>query len=53
MYLTLKRLEAPGSGEAWWGEVWCSGGVGTSSWCQGLGEEEWDKELSEGGLGGG
>jgi len=30
MCLTFKRLEAPGSGEAWWVE-----GVGTSSWRQG------------------
>ena len=22
MHLTLERLEAPGSGEVWWGEGW-------------------------------
>jgi hypothetical protein len=30
MHFTLKRLEAPGSGEIWWGRGW--GGVGTSLW---------------------
>ena len=36
--LTLERLEAPGSGEAWWVGV-----RGKQS-----GEEEWDEELWEG-----
>jgi hypothetical protein len=27
MYLTLKRLEAPGSGEVWWGWGWGSGDI--------------------------
>jgi hypothetical protein len=50
MHLTLKRLEAPGSLEAWWGER-CGG-------CHilvetGGGEEVWDMEQLEGGLGGG
>jgi hypothetical protein len=52
MHLTLKRLEAPGSEEAWQG----GGGWGVR-WGHplgdGRGEEEWDEELSEGGLGGG
>jgi hypothetical protein len=33
MYLTLKRLEAPGSLEVWLGEVW---GAETSSWREGM-----------------
>lgn len=47
MRLTLQRLEAPGNGEAWWG--W--GGVThprVDRW-----EQEWDKELWEGGVEGG
>ena len=41
-HLTLERLEAPGSGKAWWG------GVGW--WGHSLedGEEEWNEEQSEG-----
>jgi hypothetical protein len=31
MHLTLKRLEAPGSGEVWWG------GMGTLTWRQVVG----------------
>jgi hypothetical protein len=46
MYLDLKRLEAPGSLD-----VWRSGGVWTSSWTQGYGEEVWDVKQSEGGGG--
>ena len=41
MHLTFKRLEVPGSGEAWWG------GEGEDSLLV-MGEEEWDKKLSEG-----
>jgi hypothetical protein len=41
MHLTLKRLEAPGSLEHWWG-----GNVLLE-----MGKEEWDEELSEGRLG--
>jgi hypothetical protein len=37
--LILKRLEAPGVGEVWWG--------GASSWRQW--EEDWDVKLHEGG----
>jgi hypothetical protein len=40
MHLTLERLEASGTGEAWWGE-----GVGTSS----LMHWGWDEELLEDG----
>jgi hypothetical protein len=47
MYLPLERLEAPGSGEIWW-DVGCGGGILLKT-----GEEEWDEELLEGGLGGG
>jgi hypothetical protein len=48
MCLTLERLEAPGSGEAW--QVWGLGsGVGTYSWRQVGG---WDEELWESTLGG-
>ena len=41
MYLSIKRLEAPGSLE-----VWLGGGeeVGTCWWREGLGEEVWDVE---------
>jgi hypothetical protein len=46
MYITLKRLEAPGSLEVWWG--W----VEISLWRQGDREEVWDVEQSEGGPGG-
>jgi hypothetical protein len=48
MYLTLKRLKAPGSAEVWWGGGWgrghpCGdGGEGTE-------EEVWDVEQLEGG----
>jgi hypothetical protein len=46
MHLTLKRLEAPGSLEVRWG-----GGVQTSMWRPGCGEEVWDVEQLEGGSG--
>jgi len=46
--LTLKKLEAPGSIEVWWG-----GGGGDIYIEIGNGEEEWDGEQSEGGPGGG
>jgi hypothetical protein len=42
MHLTLKGLEASGSLEVRWG-----GGVETSTWRQGEGEEVWDEEQSE------
>jgi hypothetical protein len=42
MHLTLKRLEAPGSGEVWWGGILVE-----------MEEEVWDVEQSEGGVGGG
>jgi hypothetical protein len=51
MHLTLKILEIPGNGEVWWG----GGGVGTSSWRQGLGRrygkwvEGWMNTLIEAG----
>jgi hypothetical protein len=41
MYLTLKRLEVPGSLEVWWGERW---GLGTSSWTL---EQEYEGEHVE------
>jgi hypothetical protein len=44
MHLTLKKLEAPGSGEAWWS--WEEGDILLE-----MGEEEWNEELSEGGPG--
>ena len=48
MYLTLKRLEALGNLEVWWG--------GVGGWDilmeTGAGKEVWDVEQSEGGLGG-
>jgi hypothetical protein len=44
--LTLKRLEAPGSLEVRWG-----GGWGHPRGDRSGGEEVWDVELSEGGLG--
>lgn len=43
MHLTLKRLEASGSGEDWWGRV-CGGGGGETV-------EVWVVERSEGGSG--
>jgi hypothetical protein len=43
IHLTLKRLEAPGSSEVRWGRGW-------EQWC---GEEVWDMERLESGLGGG
>jgi hypothetical protein len=43
MHLTFERLEAPGSGEVWWG------GVGDFLLEMG---EEWDEDLLEGGPGG-
>jgi hypothetical protein len=46
VYLTLKRLEAPGSGEVWWGGRW---GMETFSWR--LWEGVWDVQQSEGGPG--
>ena len=63
MHLTLKRLEAPGSGEVWW--CVCVGGISLGDIL--LGEEEnrdrvwqgsglgkvWDLEQSEGRPGGG
>jgi hypothetical protein len=45
MYLTLKRLEAPGSGEVWW--RW-SGNILLK-----MGEEIWDEEQLKGRSGGG
>ena len=47
--LTLKRLEAPGSLEVRWGRGL---GLGTFLWRQDGGEDIWDVEQSEGGLGG-
>ena len=44
VYLTLKRLEAPGRLE-----VRCGAGEGTSMWRQRGGKEVWDVEQSEGG----
>jgi hypothetical protein len=51
MHLTLKRLEAPGSGEVWRGGMW---GLGGGGWGHPSGgrEEVWDVEQSEGELGG-
>ena len=46
IHLTLKRLEAPGSGKV---SVGARVGVGTSSWRWWVGEEVWDVEQSEGG----
>ena len=48
MYLTLKRLEAPGSLEVWWGKV----GGEAILMETGAGKGVWDVEQSEGGLGG-
>jgi hypothetical protein len=48
MQLTFKRLEAPGSGEVWWG-----GRVRSRDILLETGEEEWDEELLEGRTGGG
>jgi hypothetical protein len=45
MHLTLKRMEALGSLEVRWGEVW---GIHVET---GGGEEVWDVEHSEGGCG--
>jgi hypothetical protein len=44
MHLTLERLEAPESGQSWRG--WEGHPLGDR------GEEEWEKELWEGGSGG-
>jgi hypothetical protein len=47
MYLTLKRLEAPGSVEVWWvGDEWWRHPFG--NWGR---EEVWDEKLSESGPG--
>ena len=46
MHLSLKRLEAPGSGVAWWVGGW--GGADILVETEG-GEEVWDGEQSEGG----
>jgi hypothetical protein len=47
VHLTLKRLEAPGSGEVWWsGDGVREGRVKTSSWRGG--KEVRDVEQSEG-----
>jgi hypothetical protein len=46
MYLTVKRFEAPGSGEVWWG-----GGRGGD--ILEMGEGVWDEEQFEGRPGGG
>jgi hypothetical protein len=43
MHLTLKRLEAPGNGEVWWG--------GSGNILLEMGEKEWDGKQSEGGPG--
>jgi hypothetical protein len=49
MHVTLKRLEAPGSGEVWWSKGWVGGGilVETGGW-----EEIWGVKHSDGGQGG-
>ena len=51
IYITLKRLEVPGSLEVWCGEGWR---LGKSSWRQGCvgGMEVWDAEQLEGEWGG-
>jgi hypothetical protein len=46
MYLTLKRLKAPGSLEVWLGGVWT---VGTSTWRQSDGEDYgiWNSQMMD------
>jgi hypothetical protein len=50
IHLTLKRLEAPGILEVWLGVVFFWEG-GAFLWRQRCGEEVWDVEHLEGGLG--
>ena len=55
-HLTLKRLEAPGSEEAWWGGVgWDGDGGQDRYFLSEMGvscEEEWNEGLLEGRMGG-
>ena len=49
MHLTLKRLKAPWSLDVWWDGKWGGGGVIFVE--TGVGEEVWNVEKLEGGLG--